>query len=205
VTALREPLEGEEESAARAEESPEEAEGRGRTPARGRLGPYRAIINICAVGGLVAGLLYLHTRVVRVAYIPTGSMTPALRPGDRALVNLAAYRRHPPQRGDIVAFWDPSSKEHQVKRVIATAGDVISIHWGVVFLNGKLLREPYVTQPMLPETPLNKEIEPGQLFVMGDNRNASEDSRDNGPIGEDAVLGRIFFRILPMRNAGFVR
>ncbi len=205
MTAPRQPPEGDGELAAGAGETPEEAEGRGPTPARGRLATYRAIINICAVGGLVAGLLYLHTRVVRVAYIPTGSMTPTLRPGDRVLVNLAAYRRHPPQQGDIVAFWDPLSEEHQVKRVIAVAGDVVSIHWGVVFLNGKLQREPYVTQPMLPEAPFSEEIKPGQLFVMGDNRNASEDSRDNGPINEAAVLGRVFFRILPLRSAGSVR
>lgn len=173
--------------------------------ARPGLRRYRPILNIVAVGGLVVLLLYLHTNVVRVAYIPTGSMTPTLKPGDRALVSLAAYRRHPPKRGDIVAFWDPVADEHQVKRVVAIASDTVSIYWGVVFLNGHILEEPYVAQPMLPETPLNIEVPEGELFVMGDNRNASEDSRDTGPIPEDAVLGRVFFRILPLRSAGRVR
>lgn len=173
--------------------------------ARPRARHYRLALNMLAVGGLIAALLYLHTRVVRVAYIPTGSMTPTLRPGDRVLVSLAAYRKHSPQRGDVVAFWDPESHEHQVKRVVAVGGDTISIHWGAVFLNGEVLDEPYLAQPMLLETPLIRDIGPGQLFVMGDNRNASEDSRDSGPIGEEAVLGRVFFRILPLRSAGSVR
>ncbi len=180
-------------------------DGESQVTARPRLRRYRPLLNILAVGALVVLLLYLHTRVVRVAYIPTGSMTPTLQPGDRALVSLAAYRRHPPKRGDIIAFWEPGSNEHQVKRVIAVGGDTISIFWGVVFLNGEILKEPYVVQPMLPETPLNRPVEPGELFVMGDNRNESEDSRDNGPIPEDAVLGRVFFRLLPLRSAGAIR
>jgi signal peptidase I len=166
---------------------------------------YRPIINILAVGALVAGLLYVHTRVVRVAYIPTGSMIPTLRPGDRVLISLGAFRHRSPQRGDIVAFWDPDSGDYQVKRVIAVHGDSISIYWGVVFLNGEVLREPYVARPMLPEHPLIREVGEGELFVMGDNRNASEDSRDNGPISQDAVLGRVFFRILPLRSGGKIR
>jgi signal peptidase I len=179
-----------------------ELDGTGRAPARRGLRRYRPVLNIAAVAALVLFLLYVHTHLLRVAYIPTASMAPTLQPGDRVLVSLAAYRRHPPRRGDIVAFWDPTSGEHQVKRVIAIGGDNIDIYWGVVFLNGDVLAEPYLVEPMLAETPLSRHVAQGELFVMGDNRNASEDSRDNGTIPGDSVLGRIFFRILPLRSLG---
>lgn len=183
----------------------EEPVGTEPVTAPGGLRRYRPILNIVAVSALVLFLLYVHTQLLRVAYIPTASMSPTLHPGDRVLVSLAAYRRHPPRRGDIVAFWDPVSGEHQVKRVIAIGEDTIDIYWGVVFRNGELVEEPYLAEPMLAETPLNRKIDKGDLFVMGDNRNASEDSRDNGPIPEDAVMGRVFFRILPLRSLGSVR
>jgi signal peptidase I len=159
-------------------------------------------VNLLVVGGFIGCLLYLHLRVVRVAYVPTKSMAPTLQVGDRVLVYLGAYRRRPPQHGDIIVFRPPHRSGYEVKRVIAVGGDTLVIMWGLAFRNGHALIEPYIAKPMVFERPLGGRLKPGQLFVMGDNRNDSEDSRDWGPVDEKRVLGRVFFRLLPLSRAG---
>jgi signal peptidase I len=162
-------------------------------------------VDLLAVGALVAVLLYLHTRVVRVVYVTTGSMMTTINPGDRLLVHLSAYNDHPPRRGDIVAFWAEDEGDYEVKRVIAVEGDVLTILWGAVLLNAEPLEEPYISQAMLPEQPAAYPLKQGELFLMGDNRNESEDSRDYGPVYRDRVMGRVFYRILPLGRIGPVR
>jgi signal peptidase I len=157
------------------------------------------------VASLVAVLVYLHTRVVQVVYVPTGSMEPTIRPHDRLLAYIGAYDKTPPRRGDIVAFWSQGEDTFLVKRVIAIAGDEIFVGGGVVVRNGERLQEPYVAAPMVRELPVGGLLEEGELWVMGDNRNHSEDSRDYGPIHLQQVKGRIFFRIFPPDRAGRVR
>jgi signal peptidase I len=159
-------------------------------------------VNVLAVGALIGLLVYLHLRVVQVAYVPSESMAPTLLPSDRLLVDLRAYRRHSPAYGDIIIFRSPKGTDYEVKRVIGTGGDEITIIWGLVFRNGHRLVEPYLSRPMLMEIPSEWTVQPGELFVMGDNRNHSEDSRDWGPLSEKRVLGRAFYRILPLGRAG---
>jgi signal peptidase I len=158
--------------------------------------------NVLIVGGFVGLLLYLHLRVVQVAYVPSESMAPTLLPGDRLLVALDAYRKHSPNYGDIVVFRSPKDDAYEIKRVIGTRGDHIMVGRGLVFRNGHLLFEPYIPQPMVWEFRRDWVLRPGELFVMGDNRNHSEDSRDWGPVSEKRVLGRAFYRILPLPRAG---
>lgn len=166
---------------------------------------WRRLVDLAVVAAFIGLILYVHQRVVRVVYVGTGSMIPTVQPGDRLLVHLAAYRKAKPQRGDIIAFWAEEQKEYEVKRVIAIGGDMIIVGGGAVILNDRRLREPYVTQPMIREPPVGGLIPEGYLFVMGDNRNGSEDSRDYGPIREDQVIGKIVFRLLPLGRAGRVR
>jgi signal peptidase I len=163
------------------------------------------VVDVLAVGGLLVLIAYLHVRVVRVIYVPTGSMAPTIQPGDRLLVHIGAYRKHPPRRGDIVAFWSEDSNEYEVKRVIGVPGDLLVVGAGIVLRNGRRLHEPYIAAPMVRETPVGGYVPPDELFVMGDNRNDSEDSRDFGPIRQDLVMGRVFVRILPLEHAGRVR
>jgi signal peptidase I len=167
--------------------------------------PRRCVGNLLIVGGFVGLLLYLHFRVIRVAYVPSGSMQPTIRPADRVLIALGAYHHSPPEAGDIIAFWSPERGEYETKRVIGVAGDQIAIVGGFVFRNGHVLPEPYIAEPMFVERPIRREVPEGQLFVMGDNRNGSEDSRDYGSIRRSEVMGRVFFRILPIRRFGPVR
>ncbi|MGQ9731162.1 MAG: signal peptidase I [Candidatus Zipacnadales bacterium] len=162
-------------------------------------------VDLVAVGGLVAAIVFLYVRVVRVAYVYSGSMRPTINPGDRVLIFLGAYRNRTPQHGDIVAFWAEDAGDYEVKRVIGVGGDTIVTGLGLVFRNGKRLDEPYIADPMIPEELSETKVPQGELFLMGDNRNGSEDSRDYGPIREDQVLGKVFFRILPVGRIGRVK
>lgn len=170
-------------------------------PPRRRRGP-GLLVHVAAVAGLLALLAYLHLRVVRVIYVTTGSMSPTIEPGDRLLVHLSAYGVAPPRRGDIVAFQDVTHGDYEVKRVIGVGGDEVIVGAGVVLLNGRRLDEPYIAEPMLREIPVGYRLEADQLFVMGDNRNGSEDSRDFGPIRRRQLMGRLFHRLLPLNRAG---
>lgn len=174
-------------------------------PSRPRRRRRNRLIDVAAVAGLILVLFYLHTRVVQVVYVPTGSMEPTIRPHDRLLAYVGAYRKTTPQRGDVIAFWSTSLGEYEVKRVIAIGGDRLFVGGGMVIRNGTRLQEPYIAEPMVRERPVAGRLDPDELFVMGDNRNHSEDSRDYGPIRESQVKGRIFYRIWPLSRAGRVR
>ena len=174
----------------------------GQPAAKPRKRRRRLVIDLAAVGVLVCVLAYVHTRVVRVVYVTTGSMMPTVNPGDRMLMHLGAYKDHPPRRGDVIAFWLEDKSEYEVKRVIAVEGDTLTVFWRAVFVNGEQLNEPYIRQPMQLEPPTRAEVGVGELFLMGDNRNSSEDSRDYGPVAADQVLGRVFYRLLPLGRAG---
>lgn len=162
-------------------------------------------VRFLAVSALVALFVYLDTQVACVVFVTEGSMIPSINPGERVLVNLAAYRSRPPQRGDIVVTKDDGRGDREIKRVIGVPGDVIVVGYGLVHRNGELLKEPYVRQAMLLEDPIKVVLGEGELFLMGDNRNVSEDSRDYGPVPADRIAGRVCWRLLPLGRAGRIR
>lgn len=142
-------------------------------------------------------------------FIPSESMVPTLLPGDRIVVEKLSYDFHPPQAGDIVVFHPPSqlqaagydANQAFIKRVIATAGDNISVHDGQVWLNQIPLDESYIQAPpnyVMPEV----EVPSDQIFVMGDNRNNSNDSHIWGFLPVQNVIGKANFRFWPLESAG---
>lgn len=165
--------------------------------------------------------------LVQAFYIPSGSMEPTLLPGDRVLVNKLAYRLGEPVRGDIVVFDSPFSNRGEdrslprvvvrnvaealgiatpasefIKRVIALPGDTVEIDDGLVFVNGELLEEPYLS-PERSLADLDPEVVPaGHLFVLGDNRTRSQDSRVFGPVPLDEVVGKAFVKVWPPSRWG---
>ncbi len=120
-------------------------------------------------------------------------MYPTLDKGDRVLVNKLSYDVHDVHRGDVVVFGrppsEPTSIKDLIKRVIGLPGDVIEARDGVVYINGKALVENYVDSGDRTENLPRQTVPAGKLFVMGDNRNNSEDSRVFGPIPEKSVVG----------------
>jgi signal peptidase I len=150
---------------------------------------------------LVAAFL-IRTFAVQTFYIPSGSMHETLLEGDRVLVNKVGYHMHDVHRGDVIVFHRPPNfqveDEDLIKRVIALPGETVQGVGRKVLVNGKALNEPYVepacngTDPFPPLT-----VPAGHLWVMGDNRCDSSDSRVFGPIDRGLVVGRAFVLAWP--------
>ena len=141
---------------------------------------------------VLAAVLALVIRlfVVEPFRVDGPSMEPTLYTGERLLVDKISYRLHPARRGDIVVFRNPrNQREDYIKRVVAVGGDVVEIRLGKLYLNDQPISEPYVFRDGIssygPQV-----IPPGFLFVMGDNRPNSRDSRFFGPIPQGLVRGR---------------
>jgi signal peptidase I len=160
------------------------------------------------LGALLVALL-IKTFLLQAFYIPSRSMEPTLRIGDRVLVNKLSYKMHDINRGDIVVFERPPDEppdaiKDLIKRVIALPGETISSENGQVFIDGRPLEEPYLEPGTVTENLPPTLVPEGHVFVMGDNRGDSRDSRYFGPIEEDLVVGRAFVRIWPVTHLGFL-
>lgn len=172
--------------------------------------------------------IVLKTFVVQAFSIPSGSMEPTLRPGDRILVQKLVYG---PDRGDVIVFSDPKGRpgpdrgivggfvhwlsgalgieqpEHEdfIKRVIGLPGEVVEIRRGTVYVDGTAIREPYLEGPVDTRRYGPMRVPPGDLFVLGDNRLNSNDSRFGlGFVPIDKVVGRAFVIVWPPSRMGWV-
>lgn len=160
----------------------------------------KAGIGVAVAVLLAAGVVSLLGGVITVR---GSSMRPALRNGQKILVERVLYRLQlePLQRGDIIVFPYPADpKVLLVKRIIGLPGDMVAIRDGLVYLNGEPLYEPYVAGRMLGDYgPCQVPV--GKVFVLGDNRNDSIDSRDPdvGCVSVRKVVGRAVLRIWPVR------
>lgn len=172
----------------------------------------------------------IKTFLVQAFFIPSGSMEPTLMTGDRVLVNRVVYHIRDIHRGDVIVFEDPQGAEEPdrnafqaffhwlaegtgftrpadedfIKRVIGLPGDTVEAHGGEVYVNGEAMDEPYLTQRTRRFDPV--QVPAGSLFVMGDNRGHSADSRSTlGFVPIDRVVGKAFAIIWPPSHAGWVR
>jgi signal peptidase I len=164
------------------------------------------------IGGALLVALVVRTFLVQAFWIPSASMEPTLQEGDRVLVNKLSYDLHDVRHGDVIVFErpdEPSDVPHPeneipdlIKRVIGLPGDIIEARDGVVYINDERIDEPYLA-PDTPTTDLpRQEVPDGHLFVMGDNRTNSHDSRKFGAIDESSIVGRAFLRIYPLDDIG---
>ncbi len=160
------------------------------------------------VGALLVALI-IKTFFLQAFYIPSRSMEPTLRIGDRVLVNKLAYKVHDIHRGDIVVFERPKDEppdaiKDLIKRVIALPGETVSTQNGQVYIDGRPLDEPYLPAGTVTDNLPPTKVPPGTVFVMGDNRGDSRDSRFFGPIDKNLIVGRAFVRIWPLSHLGFL-
>lgn len=131
------------------------------------------------------------------------SMQNTLIAGQRLIEDKWSYHFHEPQHGDIVIISGPESELRLIKRVVALPGDVIDIRNGAVFLNGEKIEEQYTKgQTFAGSVEMPFTVQAGQLFVMGDNREHSLDSREIGPISRTSIEGRAVFRLWPIPKFG---
>ena len=139
---------------------------------------------------VLAVVLYFGINAVSARVRVDGfSMRPTLEDGEYILVNKLAYKTGQPERGDIVVFVFPiNPQEDLIKRVIGLPGESVSVHNGVVSVNGLPLAEPYISSP--PTYDGDWVVPEGQLFVLGDNRNDSRDSHQWGLLPIENVIGR---------------
>ncbi len=172
---------------------------------------------IVIVGAILLALV-VKVFLLQAFYIPSLSMSPTLDVGDRVLVNKLSYRLHDVNRGDIVVFERPASETSStipdlIKRVIGLPGESITIENGAVFVDGQRLDESYLPDGTVTSTANapNKcttqapcVVPQGKVWVMGDNRGDSKDSRYFGPIDESTIVGRAFITVWPLGRFGLL-
>src|ERR1700687_934658 len=159
---------------------------------------------------VLAVILYLGISfAVQAVHVEGLSMYATLDDNDYLIANKIDYRLHAPQRGDIVILRPPADNSKDfIKRVIALPGETLLIRDSVVYINGHRLDEPYLPEAWTnlnnwsPGGPGGTVMPANKYFVIGDNRNKSQDSRYFGPIGRDRIDGRAWFRIWPMNYFG---
>ena len=173
-----------------------------------------------------AAALLIKTFALQAFYIPSASMEPTLENGDRVLVEKISYRFGGPERGDVVVFerevatveppdegsfvddvtdgvkslfgFPTEGTQDFIKRVMAVSGDTIEGRDGVVYVNGEPVEEPYLPEGTETADFPSFPVPQGEIFVMGDNRGNSDDSRSIGSIPETDVVGRAFVLIWPL-------
>lgn len=183
-----------------------------------------------AIIALVLVFMLLRPFVIQAFYIPSGSMEPTLEINDKILVNKFIFRFRPPQRGDIVVFKAPPAASPEeadfIKRIVAVAGDTVEVRDESVYVNGKELRVQDTPQGLTeevyaPGSPAHARkhliaarpyqsypphtIRPGHVFVLGDNRNNSKDSRYWGELEVGRIRGKAMVIFWPPSRIGIIR
>jgi len=159
---------------------------------------------------LLAGALFLAVNVLSARIRVEGpSMENSLVDGEVVIVNRLAYRWNEPQRGDIIVFRYPLDPDRRlIKRIIGVPGDEIHIAGTQVYINGSLVEEPYLSpgpeRNADPASAVTWTLEEDQVFVMGDNREHSSDSRHWGPLTTSAIIGKAVFIYWPVSQIGSI-
>ncbi len=162
---------------------------------------------------VIALLLSLLIRVfvAEPRYIPSDSMIPTLEIGDRLVVEKISYHLHPPKAGEIVVFSPPKQLQVQgysieqafIKRIIAQPGQTVAVQNGIVYVDNQPLQEDYIAEPPAYNWGPQK-VPPDHYFVMGDNRNDSNDSHIWGFLPQKNIIGHAAFRFWPLERWGQV-
>jgi signal peptidase I len=209
------------------EEEKQRPDGRGRhrkekkEERRGFFGFLRELPGLILIAFVLA--LLIKTFLIQAFFIPSASMVPTLRIGDRVLVNKVVYAIGEPQRADVIVFVNPDLDEPDqgplaalwnwlieglgfssnpnkdfIKRVIGLPGETVEVRKGRVFIDGERIKEPYARDEQDPSNYGPVTVPPESFFVMGDNRRNSQDSRSQlGFIPEDKIVGKAFILLWP--------
>lgn len=180
-----------------------------------KINTYKSIITFSAYlcGAFLIAFLFIHFVAQRTTVDGT-SMYDTLDDGDELIIEKLSYRFGDVERFDIVVFdiYDAArgGEVRYIKRVIGLPGETVQIKDGLIYIDGEVLEEDYGYY--INDIPMNGYnaseeiyIEDGEYFVMGDNRNFSKDSREIGCIKKEDIEGRAFFRMLPLKNFGFIK
>lgn len=154
---------------------------------------------------------FIITQFIRPTLVRGESMYPTLVENDYLIINRMAYKFNEPKKGDIIVFktnllQEDGKPKDLVKRVIAVGGDHIKIEDSKVYVNDKLLDEPYI-HDNYTEGNIDMVIPEGEVFTMGDNREQSLDSRyeDVGLVDDKDIMGKVMVRLFPFNKIGLVK
>ncbi|HEY7624369.1 MAG TPA: signal peptidase I [Candidatus Limnocylindria bacterium] len=170
---------------------------------------WRAILEIVQALALAVVIsVVLNLFVVQVTEVRQRSMEETLEQNDRVLVSKVDYRLGSPQRGDIIVFNPPlpDATIPYVKRVIALAGETVDLRDGAVYVNGRPVDFAQAHGASLPQTPTITypfTVPAGEIWVMGDNRTFSSDSRSFGPVPVSNIIGKVILRFWPIDRLVF--
>ena len=154
------------------------------------------VIGLAAFAVVV--LVAVRLLVAEPFRVASTSMEPTLRAGDSVLVDKLAYGDDGPRRGDLVVFRAPAGDEVALKRVVGVGGDRVAIEDGLLVVNGRRPIEPYTDSEAIDSVFFGPvRVPAGAVFVLGDNRFDSDDSRDFGAVPTSDVIGRVRARIWP--------
>jgi signal peptidase I len=184
-----------------------------------------SLIELVVIVAVALGVaLGIQAFLVKPFRIPSESMVPTLEIGQRVLVNRVGLRFGDPERGDVMVFKPPQGADDNmcgvshpaqqpcprstlgksdtnfIKRVVGLPGDRLAVKGGRVYIDGKLQKEPFIrpdTQCGLCNMPEEIVVPDGQYYMMGDNRGASADSREWGPVPKDNMIGKAFATYWP--------
>jgi signal peptidase I len=150
-------------------------------------------------------VLVVNVFLAQATRVEGQSMEPNLHNNQRLIIEKISYRFHPPHRGDIVVIKMPNRhSDPLIKRVVGLPGETIEIRDGHVSINGQMLNETYLEQLTYGNTGPHV-IAPECIFVLGDNRGASNDSRSFGEVKISSIVGHAWFRYWPLDEIGLVR
>lgn len=167
--------------------------------------------NATTIGIAIVLAFLIRVFIAEPRYIPSDSMLPTLERGDRLVVEKVAYKFTTPARGDIIVFQPPlklrvlgyEPNQAFIKRAIAKAGDTVAVRDGKVIVNNQPLTEEYIAESPAYELP-PVTVPEGELFVMGDNRNNSNDSHVWGFLPTKNIIGHAIFRFWPLDRIGSI-
>ena len=148
-------------------------------------------------------VLVVNAFLAQATRVEGQSMEPNLHDNQRLVIEKISYHFHPPQRGDVVVLKRPNRQDDPplIKRVVALAGETIEIRDGRVYINGEVLDESYLDQMTFGDVgPLV--VSPEHVYVLGDNRGASNDSRSFGQVALSDIIGRAWLRYWPLDEIG---
>lgn len=140
------------------------------------------------------------------------SMEPTFRSGEYIFTSKVTYKFRPMERGDVVVFKSPKNPDQEyIKRIIGLPGDTVKVRGGEVYVNGAQLSESYISDKTsvfeggFAQEDVQITVPSGKLFVMGDNRPHSSDSREFGPIDQASLIGQVFYRYFPTDRMGPIK
>jgi len=163
---------------------------------------------IVFVGSL---FIVIYLFVMQPNQVKGASMDPTFNSGDYIFTSKVTYKVRSYHRGDVVVFKSPGNPDiDYIKRIIGLPGDMVMVKDGEVYVNGTQLSEGYISAKTnvweggYSKDGIATKVPTGMLFVMGDNRPRSSDSREFGPITQESIIGQVFYRYFPATKMGVI-